>query len=93
MKKKNKMWRGMLIGATTGAIISLLDKQTREMTKDNLRKVGDIVKNPDDLVKNARNSLTRTIKWTEDITNELSYWIDRADEMKRKYLIEEEHKE
>lgn len=50
MTKKNQFWKGMLLGAIAGGVISLIDKQTRQAMKENIQKTSNkvvyLVRNP-----------------------------------------------
>jgi gas vesicle protein len=86
MTKKNHFWRGMLLGALAGGAISLLDKQTREVMKENVQKtttkVTYIMKNPreiTDKVKETAEKLKTTVK---QVSEDISYITDKVEELR-----------
>lgn len=57
---KQKLWIGVLLGAVTGGMVSLFNKETRYYTKKQLKQVKSItdfaVQNPADFVQVAKDA-------------------------------------
>lgn len=79
MTKKNQFWKGMLIGAVAGGAISLFDKNTRAIMKDNVqktsKKVYEIVRHPGETVAKIKSTI-------EQVTEDFSYIAEKVDEFR-----------
>ncbi|MDQ0200617.1 YtxH domain-containing protein [Neobacillus ginsengisoli] len=86
MTRKNQFWKGMLFGAIAGGALSLLDKQTRSVMKENLQNATDqasyILRNPGEISKKVKGTAVK-IKYTvEQVSEDINYIIGKVDELK-----------
>ncbi len=86
MTKKNQFWRGMLLGALAGGAISLLDKQTREVMKENVQKtttkVTYILKNPGEITDKVKETAEKFKTTVKQVSEDISYITDKVDELR-----------
>ncbi|MEH7501963.1 YtxH domain-containing protein [Neobacillus drentensis] len=86
MTKKNQFWRGMLLGALAGGAISLLDKQTREVMKENVQKtttkVTYILKNPGEITDKVKETAEKLKTTVKQVSEDISYITDKVDELR-----------
>jgi len=86
MAGKNQFWKGMLLGAIAGGAISLLDKQTREVMKENVlktsSKVAYIVRNPGEITDKIKGTATKIKTTFEQVSEEIAYITDKVEELK-----------
>jgi len=85
MSKRNKMLTGMMIGAVIGAAVSLFDKETREQTIKNGKRLGlkakEVCKHPEvvtNAVKEKVHVLTTTI---EQVSEDIRFLSEKVDEL------------
>ena len=83
---KNKLWKGILIGALAGAAISMLDRQTREATvacaKKGAKAAYNLVENPEivtDKIKETSDKVRATI---ESVTEDVSVIANQVEILK-----------
>ncbi|PGY15781.1 YtxH domain-containing protein [Bacillus sp. AFS031507] len=86
MTKKNQFWRGVLIGALAGGAISLLDKQTREVMKENVQKtttkVTYIMKNPGEITDKVKETAEKIKTTVKQVSEDISYITDKVEELR-----------
>lgn len=86
MTKKNQFWRGMLLGAIAGGAISLLDKQTREVMKENVQKtttkVSYILRNPEEITDKVMETAEKLKTTVKLVSEDISYITDKVDELR-----------
>jgi gas vesicle protein len=86
MEKKNQLWKGMLLGAIAGGALSLLDKETREIVKENVqsaaRKVTYVVRNPREVVSKVKETAGRLMDTVEQVSEDISFITEKVDELR-----------
>lgn len=85
--KKNKLLQGILIGALTGAAISMLDRNTRESviacSKKRYQQVKEIVENPEIITEQVKETSDRIRTTFETITEEVAFIAEQVDVLKQ----------
>lgn len=83
---ESKLLKGIIIGAVSGALISLLDRKTREHTIKCLGKAKDTivyyVKNRDELEQLISEQVENVQQLYEKTTENVSVIVDKIDEIK-----------
>jgi gas vesicle protein len=86
MTKKNQFWKGMLLGAIAGGAISLLDKQTRQVMKENVQKTSNnvchIVRNPGEITDMVKGSAAKLKTTVQQVSEDISYITNKVEEFK-----------
>lgn len=86
MAKKNQFWKGMLLGAIAGGAISLLDKHTRQVMKENVQKtsskVGYILRNPGEISEKVMETAAKLKTTFEQVSEDISFITDKVDELR-----------
>ncbi len=86
MTRNNQFWKGILLGAIAGGAISLLDKQTREVMKDNVQKATSkvvyIVRNPNEVTDKVKGTAAKIKNTFEQVSEDISYITDKVDELR-----------
>ena len=79
MTRKNQFWKGMLLGAIAGGALSLLDKDTREAMKDNVKrtsvKVGYIIRHPHEISEKFKSTF-------ETVSEDISFISEKVEELR-----------
>lgn len=85
MTKRNKMLDGMLIGASIGAVVSLLDKETRTTVINNgnlvKNKTVKIMKNPEMIKVRVRETIHSVLTTIEQVSEDVSYLAGKVNEL------------
>ncbi|WP_144567288.1 MULTISPECIES: YtxH domain-containing protein [Neobacillus] len=86
MTKKNQFWKGILLGAIAGGVLSLLDKDTREAMKENVKrtsgKVGYIVRHPDEISEKVKGTAAKLKSTFETVSEDISFITDKVEELR-----------
>lgn len=86
MTNSNKFWKGILWGAIAGGAISLLDKQTRTIMKENCSKaaknVSYVIKNPEEITNKVKEKAVRFKTAVEEVTEDISYISGKVEELR-----------
>jgi len=86
MTKKNQFWKGMLLGAIAGGVLSLLDKDTREAMKENVKrtsgKVGYIVRHPDEISEKVKGTAAKLKSTFETVSEDISFITEKVEELR-----------
>ncbi|MCM3726286.1 YtxH domain-containing protein [Neobacillus cucumis] len=86
MTKKNQFWKGMLLGAIAGGALSLLDKDTREAMKENVKRtsgmVGYIVRHPDELSEKVKGTAAKLKSTFETVSEDISFITEKVEELR-----------
>ncbi|WP_066069397.1 YtxH domain-containing protein [Neobacillus soli] len=86
MTKKNQFWKGMLLGAIAGGVISLIDKQTRQAMKENIQntsnKVVYIVRNPGEIADKVKETAANLKTTAQQVSEDISYITMKVDELR-----------
>jgi gas vesicle protein len=86
LTRKNQFWKGMLFGAIAGGVISLLDKETRQVMKENIqtvsRKASYIVRNPGEVTQKVKETAVKLKETVEQVGEDISYIVDKVDELR-----------
>ncbi|WML28692.1 YtxH domain-containing protein [Neobacillus sp. OS1-32] len=77
--KKNQFWKGMLLGAIAGGAISLFDKDTREIMKDNVQKSA---KNVYKIIRHPGETAAKIKSTIEQVSEDFSYIAEKVDEFR-----------
>lgn len=77
MTMGNKLLKGIAIGAMVGAIISLLDRETRKKSFGELRDMSktayEIVKDPEQVMLGVRENVDKMSNQLKSFSNDFSY--------------------
>lgn len=83
---QSKLLKSMIAGAVIGAALSMLDRKTREHTKDNLKKASETVqyyvKHRDELQQMIEQKVQQVQKLYETTQDNVSFIKDKIDEVK-----------
>lgn len=83
---KNLFLKGMFYGALAGGALSLLDKKTRQDMKVNVKKayeqVSYIVRHPEEITKNVKESAEKIRNTIEQVSEDISYITGKVDELR-----------
>lgn len=86
MGDNNKLVRGVIFGAALGAAISLLDRETREKTvnqvKDCSKRVWHYSKNPSEIIDNISHKVSATRHKLEEVTDDIAFIVEKVNEIK-----------
>ncbi|TFD99622.1 hypothetical protein [Jeotgalibacillus salarius] len=83
---KNKLPAGIIIGAVTGGILSMLDPGTRKKTADSLSKSKQSIsyysRNPQELADRASQKADEWREIAEKIQEDIAFLTDKYEEVK-----------
>lgn len=86
MTRKNQFWKGILLGAIAGGALSLLDKDTREAMKENLKKtssnVGYIVRHPDEISERMKETAAKFKSTFETVSEDINFITEKVEELR-----------
>ncbi|MEH7118160.1 YtxH domain-containing protein [Neobacillus vireti] len=86
MTRKNQFWKGMLLGAIAGGALSLLDKDTREAMKENVKKtsgrVSYIVRHPDEISEKVKGTAAKIKSTFETVNEDISFISEKVEELR-----------
>ncbi|WP_160723923.1 YtxH domain-containing protein [Bacillus sp. USDA818B3_A] len=86
MTKNNQFWKGVLLGAAAGGLLSLLDKDTREAMKENAiktsSKVRYIVRHPGEVTDRVKDTVERFKSTFETVSEDISYITEKVEELR-----------
>ncbi|PLS05795.1 YtxH domain-containing protein [Neobacillus cucumis] len=86
MTRKNQFWKGMLLGAVAGGVLSLLDKDTREAMKENViktsSKVSYIVRHPGEVTEKVKETAEKIKSTFETVSEDIYYITDKVEELR-----------
>jgi gas vesicle protein len=86
MTSKNQFWKGMLYGAIAGGALSLLDRQTRQIMKENVQKaytqVSYVVRHPDEISAQVKGTAEKIRNAVEQVSEDISYITGKVDELR-----------
>lgn len=84
--KKSKLLQGILIGALTGAAISMLDRDTREVFLKTSKKsyIGtkNMIQNPNRVLSQVKETSNRLKTSIESISDDVSFISSKLQELK-----------
>lgn len=82
---KNLFLRGMFYGAIVGGALSLLDKQTRQAAKGNVKKayeqVSYVIRHPSEVTENIKVTAEKIRNTIEQVSEDISYITGKVDEL------------
>lgn len=85
MAGRNKMLKGMMIGAVVGAAVSLLDDETRKSTIKNMKtcknKLQHHIKEPGKLIDFMSNKVSNLSHSIRNISEESQYILDQLNQL------------
>lgn len=83
---KNLFFRGMIYGAVAGGVLSLLDKQTRQAMKINVKKaygqVSYVVRHPKEITESVKETAEKIKNTIEQVSEDISYITGKVDELR-----------
>jgi gas vesicle protein len=86
MTKENQFWKGIFLGAIAGGVISLLDKSTRQVMKENIqnasKNVSYIVRNPREITEKVKGTAEKLTKTFKQVNEDISYITNKIDELR-----------
>ncbi|MBN8192169.1 hypothetical protein JI667_08415 [Bacillus sp. NTK074B] len=82
----NKFFKGVLLGAVTGGLLSLLDRSTRQEVGSTLKNSGQYIstysKNPQKLVESSREVYEKLRTTADQVSRDIQFISDKVDEIK-----------
>jgi methyl-accepting chemotaxis protein len=86
MTKKNYFWKGILLGAAAGGVLSLVDKGTRQEMKEKVQhvsgKLSYIVRNPKEISQKISGTVGKMKSTYEQVSEDISYIMEKVDELR-----------
>lgn len=86
MTQKNQFWRGIILGAIAGGAISLLDKHTRELMKENVQKtsskVSYVFRNPGEITDKVKETAEKIKTTVKQVSEDISFITDKVEELR-----------
>lgn len=86
MTRKNQFWKGILLGAIAGGALSLLDKSTRQVMKENVQrasgKAAYLLRNPGEVTEKVKGTAAMIKTTFEEVSEDISYFVDKVDELR-----------
>lgn len=86
MANSSKFWKGMLLGALAGGALSLLDKQTRVVMKENCQKAASgaasIIKNPRKVTGQIKETAQKVRSTVEQVGEDLAFIAEKVEELR-----------
>lgn len=86
MSKANQFWKGMFWGALAGGAISLLDKQTRSIMKENCantaKNVSYAIKNQDEISNQIKEKVAKIKAVVKEVNEDISYISSKVEEIR-----------
>lgn len=79
---KNKLIPAILIGAGIGALVSLIDKNTRESVLSSSKDLGYYATHPDEAKNKLQSSSGGSSKF-DQLKNEVMFWKDTVEQIRR----------
>ncbi|EKN67101.1 hypothetical protein M670_04749 [Schinkia azotoformans MEV2011] len=87
MEKNNKLIKGILYGALAGAVISLLDRETRENTVNQVKDCGRTVwhysKNPTELIEGVSDKISVARQKIEEVTEDITFIVEKVNDIRQ----------
>ncbi|MCM3442652.1 YtxH domain-containing protein [Metabacillus halosaccharovorans] len=86
MTNGNKLVRGMLVGAIVGAVVSLLDKKTRDdvitTSKNISSKIKGYVEDPTVLTNEVRETIDSVKDTVQEVSEDITFINEKVKELK-----------
>jgi gas vesicle protein len=86
MVKENKMFTGILVGALVGAVVSLLDKQTRQdviaSSQRVTSKMKEYIEQPSTLANEVKQKIDDVKDTIQEVSEDLSFLNEKVNELK-----------
>jgi gas vesicle protein len=83
---KNLFFKGIVYGAIAGGALSLLDNQTRQAMKVNVKKaygqVSYVVRHPGEITENVKEAAEKFRNTIEQVSEDISYITGKVDELR-----------
>lgn len=83
---RNLFLKGIVYGAIAGGALSLLDKQTRQAMKVNVKKaysqVSYVVRHPGEITDNVKETADKIRNTIEQVSEDISYITGKVDELR-----------
>ncbi|WP_226671865.1 hypothetical protein [Rossellomorea aquimaris] len=82
----NKFFKGVMLGAVAGGLLSLLDRSTRQEVGSTLKNSGNYIstysKNPQQLIESSREVYDKLRTTADQVTRDIQFISDKVDEIK-----------
>ncbi|MGM0751946.1 MAG: hypothetical protein ACQET6_08425 [Bacillota bacterium] len=82
----NKFFKGVLLGAAAGGLLSLLDRTTRQEMGTSLKNSGNYIstysKNPQRLVESSKEVYEKLRMTAEQVSRDIQFISEKVDEIK-----------
>ncbi|MEH7115531.1 YtxH domain-containing protein [Neobacillus niacini] len=83
---RNLFLKGIVYGAIAGGALSLLDKQTRQAMKVNVKKayeeVSYVVRHPGEITENVKETAEKIRNTIEQVSEDISFITEKVDELR-----------
>ncbi|MBW3112747.1 MULTISPECIES: hypothetical protein [Bacillaceae] len=82
----NKFFKGVMLGAVAGGLLSLLDRSTRQEVGSTLKNSGTYIstysKNPQQLIESSREVYEKLRTTADQVTRDIQFISDKVEEIK-----------
>ena len=82
----NKFFKGVMLGAVAGGLLSLLDRSTRQEVGSTLKNSGNYIstysKNPQQLIESSREVYEKLRTTADQVTRDIQFISDKVEEIK-----------
>ena len=86
IKRKSKLWKGIIIGAIAGAAVSMLDRQTRESAvacaKKGAKAARNVVENPEIITDKIKETSVKVREAIESVTEDVTVIANQVELLK-----------
>lgn len=85
MSEMKNFWKGILLGAVAGGVISLLDKPTRKAVTKNIQKtstqVGHVLREPSIIVEKVKTTAAQVRETVEQVSEDVIFIKEKVEEL------------
>jgi uncharacterized protein YoxC len=86
MASSRRFWLGMIVGALAGGAISLLDRETRQAVKGDIKKASGtvtyIAKHPNEFIEEVQDTVNKVRSTVEQVTEDVAFITEKVEEIK-----------
>lgn len=86
LASSRKFWIGMAVGALAGGAVSLLDRTTRQVVKEDLKKatgtVTYIAKHPNEFIDEVKETVNKVKTTVQQVSEDVSFITEKVEEIK-----------
>lgn len=82
----NKFWKGVLLGAIAGGVLSLIDRETRTSVMGNCQRAKEKItyyaKNPDEAARVVTESTKKIRSTIAEVEEDISFLTEKVEELR-----------